>query len=229
VDAVVGVSSHVLNRVTAAGFFPQALKAVVYNARYIPDISKKREMNQNSFVFGFIGTLSRNKGIEWLLSEFKRIESHTVFLKIAGKGDTIYEERLKKLIGDDRRICFLGFCTPEDFYPSIDVLVVPSIGEEALGMVAIEACAYCVPVITSSIGGLKEIIKDEYNGLYCNTDDPNTLSTAMCKIINDRYLFEKLRSNARISVQSFLDIKKWIFEYDNIYTKLTKRRGIYFQ
>jgi glycosyltransferase involved in cell wall biosynthesis len=226
VDAVVGVSSHVLNRVTEAGFFLHALQEVIYNARSIPAVPKREKVNQASLVFGFIGKLFRSKGIEWLLSEFKKIESCTVFLRIAGRGEISYENILKKLAKDDNRINFLGFCEPEDFYSSIDVLVVPSIGEEALGMVAIEACAYHVPVITSSVGGLKEIIQDEYNGLYCNASIPDSLSSAMKKLINNRELFERLHENTRASVQPFLDIEKWISEYESIYRKVCKNKQV---
>jgi glycosyltransferase involved in cell wall biosynthesis len=206
--------------VTVAGFFQKALQAVVYNARYIPDVPLKRTEKQDNLVFGFIGTLSQSKGIEWLLSEFKKIDSPTISLKIAGKGDSSYENSLKDIAEDDKRICFLGVCKPEVFYPAIDVLVVPSIWEEPLGMVAIEACAYHVPVITSAQGGLKEIIKDGYNGLYCDVDDPQSLSAAMYKLIKNRELLTKLCSNTRKSVLSFLDTERWITEYENVYRKL---------
>jgi glycosyltransferase involved in cell wall biosynthesis len=210
--------------VTAAGFFQKSLQAVVYNARYIPDVLQKRKEKQDNLVFGFIGTLSQSKGIEWLLLEFKKINSPTVFLKIAGKGDSSYENYLKDIAKDNKRICFLGVCKPEVFYPAIDVLVVPSIWEEPLGMVAIEACAYHVPVITSAQGGLKEIIKDEYNGLYCNISVPNSLSSVMRKIIDDRKLFERLKENTRESVHSFLDIDRWMWEYEAIYKRVCKNK-----
>jgi glycosyltransferase involved in cell wall biosynthesis len=206
--------------VTAAGFFQKSLQAVVYNARYIPDVLPKRKEKQNNLVFGFIGTLSQSKGIEWLLSEFKKIDSLTISLKIAGKGDSSYENSLKDIAEDDKRICFLGVCKPEVFYPAIDVLVVPSIWEEPLGMVAIEACAYHVPVITSGQGGLKEIIKDGYNGLYCDVDDPSTLYTTMIKIIDDCELLNKLCKNARASIRFFLDTDRLISGYEEIYRKL---------
>jgi glycosyltransferase involved in cell wall biosynthesis len=220
VDAVVGVSNHVLSRITDAGFFSNSLKTVIYNARAIPEVPKKERVKGAPLVFGFIGWLFGHKGIEWLLSEFKKIESCTVSLRIAGMGNSSYEERLKQLAGDDSRISFLGFSKPEDFYPSIDVLVVPSMWEEVLGMVAIEACAYHVPVITSGLGGLKEIIKDGYNGLYCDVNIPNTLSTVMQRLIDDGELFDRLRNNAQQSVRSFVDTDRLVVEYEAVYRKL---------
>jgi glycosyltransferase involved in cell wall biosynthesis len=223
-DAIVGVSAHVLNRVVEAGFFQKSLKAVVYNALIIPEISTNKGRKRDEFTLGFIGRISQGKGIEWLLEEFKKIGSKGIGLKIAGKGENSYVEVLKQLVRNEDQVDFLGFCKPEDFYPSIDVLVVPSIWEEAFPTVAIEACAYHIPVITSGQGGLKEIIQDGYNGLYCNISVPNSLSSAMQKIIDDRKLFERLKRNARESVRPFLDIDRWMCEYEDVYKRICRNK-----
>ncbi|MDR3128924.1 MAG: glycosyltransferase family 4 protein [Tannerellaceae bacterium] len=221
VDAVVGICSGVLNKVITAGFFPNSLKVVVHNVRVIPDVENKK-IKRDKITFGFIGAISPHKGIQWLIEQFKKIESDHVLLRIAGKGSVSYENKMKTLASDDIRITFLGFSKPKDFYASIDVLIVPSTWEEPLGMVAIEACAYHVPVITSATGGLKEIIKDGINGLYCEVSDPDSLFFAMNKMINDRELFNKLHLNARESVKSFLDIDRLVSEYENVYRHILK-------
>jgi glycosyltransferase involved in cell wall biosynthesis len=222
VDAVVGVCANMLNRVTEAGFFSNSVKAVIHDAQVIPDTGENKiKRNQNRFVFGFIGRLSPSKGVRWLIEQFKKIESKDVQLRIAGKGDIMYENALKTLASDDNRISFLGFSKPEEFYSSIDVLVVPSMWEEPLGLVAVEACAYHVPVITSATGGLKEVIKDGVNGLHCNISDPDSLHTAMNKIImGGGILLDKLRKNARESVKSFLDTDQLVSEYENVYRQI---------
>jgi glycosyltransferase involved in cell wall biosynthesis len=224
VDAVVGVSTHIIDRLTTAGFFPNALKMVVYNVIAVPEIPMSEKEKKHEFIFGFIGSLTRSKGIEWLIQEFKKINSRRVFLKIAGRGESSYVEYLKRLGSDDSRVIFSGFSKPEEFYSSIDILIVPSIGEESLGMVAIEACAYHLPVITSGRGGLREIIIDGYNGLYYDISIPNSLSSTMKRIISDRKLFGYLRGNTRESVLSFLDIDRWMCDYNSLYQKICRKK-----
>ncbi len=55
------------------------------------------------------------------------------------------------------------------------------------------------PVITTNIGNLKKIIKDNYNGLLVSGNDLDSLKNAMIKIIKNKKLREQLSKNARIS------------------------------
>jgi glycosyltransferase involved in cell wall biosynthesis len=221
VHAVVGVCHDVVNRVVAAGYFSNVPKLAIHNARVIPNIEvqKQKELSDN-IVFGFIGSLIPNKGILWLIEQFKKITSKKVVLRIAGKGETVYESMLKDISKDDARISFLGYTKSDDFYSQTDILVIPSIWNEPLASAAIEACAHHIPVITSAAGGLKEIVIDGYNGLYCNPSNPDSLSTAMNRIINDRLLLEKLQKVARESVSSFLDTDRLTQEYEKVYKHL---------
>jgi glycosyltransferase involved in cell wall biosynthesis len=220
INAVVGVCQDVLNRVVAAGCFKNSLKTAIHNVRIISDAVRIERPTSSVLVFGFIGTLAPSKGVFWLIEQFKKVSSTDVLLKIAGKGDVSYEAILKDFAKDDERISFLGYINSEDFYSQIDILVIPSIWHEPLASVAIEACARHIPVITSAVGGLKEIIIDGYNGLYCDVSNQDSLSEAMITIINDRSLLQKLKNAARKSVSTFLDLDRLTSEYENIYKQI---------
>lgn len=218
IDAVVGVCQDVVDRIIDAGYFTNSLKYAIHNVRVIPDIEKKHQYNEkDNLIFGFIGSLAPSKGILWLIEQFRKIPSKDIALKIAGKGDNAYENILKSSSKDDERISFLGYTKSENFYSSIDVLIIPSIWYEPLASVAIEACARHIPVITSATGGLKEVITDGYNGLYCDVSTPDSLSDTIYKIINDKDLLNKLQKNARESVRSFLDVDRLTREYEDVY------------
>jgi glycosyltransferase involved in cell wall biosynthesis len=220
IDAVVGVCQDVADRVVDAGYFKNSLKTAIYNVRVIPDIVKQSRPKASEIVFGFIGTLVPSKGISWLIEQFKKVNLADVSLKIAGKGDISYEQSLKNLAKDDDRISFPGYIQSELFYSQIDVLIIPSVWHEPLASVAIEACAHHIPVITSAAGGLKEIIKDGYNGLYCDISNPDSLSDAIHKIIKDKLLLRTLQSRARESVSSFLDTDRLSREYEAVYKQI---------
>jgi glycosyltransferase involved in cell wall biosynthesis len=220
IDAVVGVCQDVVDRITNAGYFANSLKTAIHNVRVIPDIAKQSCPEGSEIVFGFIGTLTPSKGVPWLIEQFKKVNSANVSLKIAGKGDISYEQSLKNQAKDDERISFLGYTQSELFYSQVDILIIPSIWYEPLASVAIEACAHHIPVITSAAGGLKEIIKDGYNGLHCDISNPDSLSNAMEKLVNDRLLLNTLQNEARESVSSFLDIHRLTCEYETIYKQI---------
>ena len=69
-------------------------------------------------------------------------------------------------------------------------------------MVLIEAMAMKRPVIGSAIGGIKEIINDEVNGLLVPPGDVAALSNAIVRCIEDRKFSETIASEGRVTVES---------------------------
>ncbi len=220
IDFVVGISEYILNKFNSNLYFQDIPQQVIYNVRLLSNLNLDIKKISSSFNFGYIGTLSQNKGIEWLIQEFKTIDrKYNISLLIAGKGNKEYVEYLQQLSHDDTRIKFLGFIKPEEFYPQINTLVVPSLWEEPLGMVAIEACAYQIPVITTGNGGLKEIIKDHYNGLICSYES-NDLKEKLIYMVSNPKEYKAFIDATKTSVQHFLDKNRIVKEYESVYKYL---------
>ena len=214
VQAVVGISKSILQRFTAAGYFRGVKTAVIYNARSIP-APPVRHGHQGTLRFGFIGTLSAVKGVAWLIRSFRQLRISAT-LDIAGRGKETHEEELKALASEDTRIRFRGYVNPADFYQDMDVLVVPSLWEEPLGMVAIEGLANRLPVIATNMGGLRETVQHEHNGLLCNPADEHSLRDAMLRLYEDHELYNRLAAAARPSVDSFLQPARMVGEYEQL-------------
>ncbi len=216
VASVVGISQSILGRFTNYGYFPKAKKQVIYNFRKVPISSKPRLRKANQkLIIGYLGTISKVKGVEWLIQQFQNLDI-PAGLKIAGRGEENTVSSLRHLSkGDD--VEFVGYVVPEKFLNEVDVLVVPSLWEEPLGMVAIEALAKGVPVITSGKGGLSESVKHEVNGLICPPEQPDSLSQAFLRIYENPDLYNRLSASAPGSVSHFLDKTRMISEYDQVY------------
>lgn len=215
VSSVVGISNSILQRFISFGYFENASKNVIYNTRSIPSPTFKADRKKNQSIrFGYIGTLSKVKGLEWLIEQFQNLDFDT-HLSIAGKGEKVYEDHLKNLAGDSN-IEFVGYVNSTEFLAEIDVLVVPSLWEEPLGMVAIEALANHVPVIANKRGGLQETVKDGINGLYCYNSDPDSLSSAMRQLYENPAQYNKFSQAARNSISSILDADRMIAEYESV-------------
>src|SRR5690606_27521012 len=143
-------------------------------------------------------------------------------LTIAGRGKNEYEEKLKAMVIHPD-ISFLGYVKSTEFYPMIDVLVVPSLWEEPLGMVAIEALANHLPVIANKRGGLKETVIEGVNGLFCDASSPNSLGMAISKLYEDLDLYHKLSGAARESVAHILSEERMIGEYHEVMNSFNQR------
>lgn len=215
VSAVVGISNSILQRFTDFGCFQNATKHVIYNTRGIPAPPKlpDRHMGQ-PITFGYIGTLSNVKGLDWLIEQFKKLNFNCT-LKIAGKGDQAYESLLQE-ISSDAKVEFVGYVNSTEFLSKIDVLIVPSLWEEPLGMVAIESLANHVPVIANKRGGLQETVKEGVNGLYCYDDRPDSLSEAMTNLYEHPEQYNQFSHSARESVASILDANRLVSEYEQV-------------
>ncbi|PHN33295.1 glycosyltransferase family 4 protein [Pseudomonas sp. ICMP 561] len=219
VNTVVGVSRFMLDTLQAQGYFKGARGYVVHNASPRPAIPIKVKSlgppaKNAPLRFGYMGTLSEPKGLRWLIEQFQQLPIDAT-LQIAGRGQLDDEERLKAL-AHSPKISFVGYQAPEDFYKQIDVAIVPSIWNEPFGMVAVEACSWSVPVIASRMGGLPEIIQDQFNGLLCSPDDPDSLGVAMLKLHQQPDLLARLSAQARISVGALTDLQLMLDSYESI-------------
>jgi glycosyltransferase involved in cell wall biosynthesis len=215
ISAVVGISKSILNRFTEMGFFQNAQKFVIHNTRSVPPAAPRRRRGKGeTFKIGFLGTLSKIKGVEWLIDQFQSLSINASLL-IAGKGKRDYEEKLRSL-AKHPGITFLGYVRSADFYQMIDVLVVPSLWKEPLGMVAIEALANNLPVIANKSGGLEESVLNGVNGLFCTSSFPNSLGEAIIKLYQDVDLYHNFSRAARESVASVLSKERMLGEYKTV-------------
>ena len=76
------------------------------------------------------------------------------------------------------------------------MLVLPSL-EDNCPMVVLEAMAAGVPIVASNVGGVPELIEDGVNGLLCDPRDPESMRSAVHRLLDDRHLGIRLSTEAR--------------------------------
>lgn len=221
VSAVVGVSRYVLDRHLSSGYFAKvSTREVIHNARNptVLGIDCPQEQHQGQRI-GYIGRLDVTKGIELLISEFKALGDIDAELWIAGTGKPGYEESLKEA-ANDGRIRFLGRVSPRDFYPKVDIVVVPSLWDEPLGMVVAEALSFGRPVVASGRGGIPEMIEHGKNGFLFEPGRPFELRGALAELCANEQLRRSMGQSARETSARFIDIGAWVRKYLDIYTSV---------
>lgn len=158
-----------------------------------------------------------------LLSTYDNIE-----ITFAGEGPD--EEYLKSTIGNDERINFCAY-KPDDsisFHRQFDVAVVPTIYSEGTSLSLLEAMSAQCAVVCTNVGGMTNVILDEFNGLMVSPDEAELFS-AISRLITDPKLRKSLSKNAYETVISSFSINKWqkswtklimkCFDADNICQK----------
>ncbi len=144
------------------------------NPRKADVMKEKYDISNNCIVFGFVGRICRDKGIEELFEGFllfrKRNPSLNSKLLLVGKIDD--RDQLQPQIIDrletDPYVIMTGEVEKNDmpyFYSLMDVFVFPSY-REGFGMSVIEASAMEIPILVSRSHGCVDSIIEGETGLY---------------------------------------------------------------
>ncbi len=205
VDHVVGVSRFTLDRHLAAGYFQAAREAqVIHNGLPgHPSAAPRQEVPGRPLQLGYVGHLTPQKGIRELVRQVGEWQSGQCELLVAGKGAAAYEAMLHAEA--PKNVRFLGFVDPDEVYRAIDLLVVPSLSEEALATTVPEAYMHGVPVIVSRRGGLPEMVEEGRTGLVYEPLEAGALRDAVAVFLRDRPLLHGMRLAALKKANQFLE------------------------
>ncbi len=139
--------------------------------------------------FGTIAELHKNKGLEYAISALAEVKTPFLFF-IIGNGEE--KARLEKIVKDkdlENQVFFVGFMdgAPADL-TAFDIFLLPSI-KEGLPFALLEAGLAGLPVITTSIGGIPDVIENNVTGSLVKPKDSKALQRAiefMIKIPEER-------------------------------------------
>ncbi len=106
----------------------------------------------------------------------------------------------------------------EDILAITDLFILPS-EYESFGLVALEAMAAGVPVISTNAGGLPEINIDGVTGYLSNVGDVEDMTKNIIHIFSDDIAFKEMKKNALAQAQKF-DINTIVPVYENLYLKV---------
>ncbi len=137
-----------------------------------------------------------------------------------------YAERILQALNKPMmagQVAFLG-AVPHHQMPEVyrrsDVVVIPSL-VEAVSLSALEAMACGVPVIATSVGGLPEVVRDEFTGLLVPPQNAEAIASAIWKLHTDRNLSQRVAENAYAMVQQRYTWDRIAQETVNFYRRLT--------
>ena len=147
----------------------------VSNSERCGYLAKKYDIKPDDFVLLFAGRIVENKGVKHLLMALNLLPEEIPFkLLVIGsfgsgfgrgdKRDAFHDELMKLADLMPGKIIFTGFVHNSGlpkYHVLADVVVMPSLCEEAAGKVAMEAMASGRPVITTNAGGIPEYVTEE--------------------------------------------------------------------
>ncbi len=168
-------------------------------------------------VFGYLGGLNEPKGAHTLLQAFSNFDKAKARLILYGSGSREFITRRK--LANNSNIEFRGKYKRiklNDILKEIDVGVIPSIWEEAYGLVGNEFLAAKIPIIGSRIGGIPDYVEDGVNGFLFKAGDVEELKRKIQLFIDDPNLIEKFKRN----IKPVKTMEEHVVEIEDLYRDL---------
>ncbi len=159
-----------------------------------------------------VARLVPKKGIDSLVHACALAASngHPFALNVIGDGPLLPELReLATSLGVEDRVVFRGVCGPDEVseaYAHCSAVAVPcriaTDGDrDGLPVVLIEAMGRGLPVVSTSIVGIPELVRDGENGLLVPPDDPDALAEALSRLRRDSALAARLGRQASRTIE----------------------------
>jgi glycosyltransferase involved in cell wall biosynthesis len=181
-------SRFLLDRMAAAGIPREKL---VYCDNGMPDrLAENRPAKSSAesgkrLRFGFVGTLTEHKGVDLLLAAFDGFAEADLILY--GRENRPLLDRFAHVLRQPH-VQYRGVLTDEQksaAFAEFDALVVPSVWWENSPLTIHEAFLAGVPVVTSNIGGMAELVPDGVCGAQFEVGDVGDLRAKLTAIVRD--------------------------------------------
>jgi glycosyltransferase involved in cell wall biosynthesis len=148
---------------------------------------------------GFLGHLGPAKGAQVLIDANRFLDSEKIEIHLFGKGRPEDLQYVRNAADEKNNIIYHG---PYDYgnlqaiFDQIHILVIPSLWNETLGLIGLEAQAAGVPVIASAIGGMLDYVEHGVNGYLFNAGDAHHLAELLMNIVAHPERIEYLSANS---------------------------------
>ncbi len=188
-----------------------------------PGLSRASHSGRSRPYFLFVGRLEKLKGVQDLISIFRRYSAAD--LLIVGNGD--YAPELRQQAAGMDHIEFLGAVHSGEIgalYRGATAVLVPSLCYETFGLIAVEAFAQGTPVISRRIGALAETV--EKSGAGCVFETPDQCREHMERLCAEPALRAALGEKARQAVERFWTPEVHLDRYFSLVRSLIAERHV---
>jgi len=228
-DGVTAVSNHLKNE-TLEKFEINRDIRVIYN---FIDFDRFRKVDKDHFkqaiapegekIIVHTSNFRKVKRVDDVIRIFHKINQQlpSKLLLIGDGPERTTLEALCKELKVCQSVRFLGKQDAvEELLALADLFLIPS-QNESFGLAALEAMACEVPVISSNIGGLPEVIVHGENGFLENVGDVESMANHAIKLLSDEVLLQSFRKSALARAKDF-HIDKILPQYEDYYCELVE-------
>ncbi|MHC1736437.1 MAG: glycosyltransferase [Ignavibacteriaceae bacterium] len=196
---------------------------------YEPDIfdesvkSRILSLKKDCFMIACVGRLAHEKNVSEAITIIKSLQEQNLNIRLVIIGSGPEEMKLKNLVSSlnlQLHVTFLGFLQKaHNYFDLFDLLLLTS-KREAMPFVVWEAMAKKLPIISTDVGGIKEIIEKENCGFVYDSGDIKKAVRLIGYLYHDSSLRLQLSKNGWNAVTNKYTQEKFRLFFENLYSSL---------
>ena len=236
-DMIAACSDGVKRHLVAQGVPADRIR-VIYNGidmaglqhlRPLADVRADLGLTDGQPVIGVAAHLTPKKGQRYVIEATALLKESRpdLLCYLIGEGGQREElEGLAQELGVGDRVRFLGFRHDAvDLMQAIDVMVLPSVAKEGLGVCLIEASALGKPVIGSDAPGIDEAIARDETGLLVEPGRADALAAAIGRLLSDADLRQRMGEAGRARARERFALDRMVEDTEALYYEMLEARG----
>lgn len=213
---IIAISKFMRNNIINVGIAANKI-SLIYNGVENRSMQLGFKFPKNRIKIGFIGKVSKEKGIFVFLQAAKKIlqKKQNVEFWIVGGINTDLKVEDYNL---EKEIIFKGWQDDlSQVYQELDIVVIPSLVEESFGLVAVEAMSYGKAIVVSDRGALPELVENNKSGIVVAAGNVDILADALGDLIDNQERIKELGERAYERVQKMFTIERMVDETLTVY------------
>jgi glycosyltransferase involved in cell wall biosynthesis len=194
-----------------------------------PDLRTELGLPKGHLLVGLISYLRTYKGHPYFIEAAGRLAAkrNDVTFIIVGEGPE--ERAIRGLIeeyGLTSRVRMLGFRDDLlNVFRSLDVFAIPSIEGDTIPQVLMQALAMGLPVVSTSVGSIPDVVIDEETGFVVPPRDARALADRIQTLLDDAGLRTRLGAKGRTLVERSYSIDKMLDRMEAVYRSVVQAHG----
>jgi glycosyltransferase involved in cell wall biosynthesis len=234
-DKVVAISDGIRQVLLAEGLSPEkvvCVRSAIDPRPYQLECNKSWfyetfDLQASNKILGVVAQFIPRKGHRYLLAAMPSILRRHPETRLLLFGKGVGEKRVRSQVarlGLEHAVRIAGF--REDLqrvFPCLDILVHPA-AMEGLGVALLQAASAGVPLVGTSVGGIPEIVRHGENGLLVPPHDPESLSAAICHLLDRPDLRHAMARKGTEIVDAYFSVEAMVAGNLNTYRSLLAAR-----
>ena len=190
------------------------------------NLREKMMISKDTIVISIFGAVCMRKGQKIFLQAAKQViekSDKKVLFQIVGAKDSTYLQELLEYIDENnmnKSVKIIYTC--EDiyqYYVVSDIFVCASY-EESSPQVILESMAFQIPIVSTNVFGIPELVRNEREALLIDAGDSDSMANLLIRLMGNNELCEELKYNAYYRVRTNFSIEKMIQKYDDLFQSI---------